>query len=1695
MTEKAPTLKRPLHKRILRIILIFLSSFAALLLSIVLLIQTAPVQNFLKGKVVVYLQTKLHTKVEIGKIYISFPKNIVLRDVYFEDRGRDTLFSVRKLSVDISMMKLLHSQIQINDLQLQQATVKIKRLLPDTVFNFQYVVDAFSSPAKTTYTTSDTSASKISVRRIALDNIHAIYDDVVKGNDVDVFLNHLDVDINQMDLQRLYFEIPEVTIVGIHGKVYQNEPLTKTVAGFRATMSALPKCRIEKIKLDDISLDYKDNPNALMVMLKVGNLAAAGNVVDLDKKIIGLGKLELANTTASVRLGKTLIGKKNNPKPSKEFSSPTSWRIVVKQLHLDENNISFDDDNAYPQKSGMDYAHLKINDFIIHVNNFSFSNDSVSGNISKGSFGEHCGFSLQALQGEFLYSKNQAYVKNLLLQTPGTLLRRAIMLRYPSIETIKNNIGSLLLDVDFPDSKLLVKDMLTFAPSLSTQPMFKDPSGILILNARLHGSIGDLKIMQLQCSGLQHTTVDMRGSVQGLPNMKSIRGTLSIKEISSTRKDVLSFISQKYIPNNISIPQTFALSGQVDGAMKDLFTDVVLRSSSGSISVKGYLKNLNDPKNMAYDATVTTQDLNLGYILNNDSAFGNVTLQIKATGKGLAPKTANAEINGIVQSGFFEGYNYQHASVKASISNQKAKAAVSIRDPNMSLSLNGTADWSAKYPAIKVLVLIDSIKTKQLHFTKDDITYHGTINANFPVSDPDNLKGELLVENSRMVRNGQKINLDTIKILSGQSDSGRSLWLYTDFINAHLHGHYKLTEMGLVFQKLLEPYLESSSKKIALRTEPYDFAVSVSIINRPVLKAILPTLERLDPINFQGHFTSSSGWNADLNAPLIVYGDNRIQNLQLHAKPQTNALLIQANLQQFTSGKNLSLSHTSLNGYIKAGTIDFVLNVQDKTAKNKYHIGGLILKDGSDEYHCSLSPDNLLLNYQKWTIEKNNEIDYTSSQIKASNFNLHKGQEQLSIRSVSSEANAPLEILFNKFLISTITAFASTDSLLADGEINGKIILMNALSKPTFTSDLAIQNLSVHKDTLGNNSLKINNTEQDRFSADVTITGRGNDISLNGDYFVKEANKSNFIFNLDIKRVELSTIVGASSGAIKNASGSVNGKFVLSGTLDKPNINGNLAFDKAALSPAMLNTYYYVDGQKLEVDNDGVNFDHFAILDSAKNTLILDGNVNTGDYKHYAFDVSINAKNFQALNNTKRDNKLYFGRLFLDASVNLKGTDLQPIADGTLHITNKTQLTVVLPQEEPGVEERQGVVRFVDMKSPQRDSILKAGYDSISKSSLRRFDISTNIIIDSTAELTLIVDANNGDHLTTKGTATLTGGIDPSGNTTLSGTYELTHGSYDLSFSVLRKKFEIQKGSTITWNGEPTKANLNITAIYIAKTAPIDLVSNQISTISNTNNYLQKLPFYVYLKMKGELLKPEISFDIVLPDDKAYSVSKDVVTTVQAKLQLIRQDQGEINKQVFALLLLNRFLGDDPFQSSSAGPSAESLLRQSVSKILSQQLNQLASNLVHGVDINFDFQSTDDYTTGQMQNRTDLNVSVSKQLLNDRLRVTVGSNFELEGPQNVNANQQSNNLAGNIALDYKLSKDGRYLLRAYRKNDYDNVIEGYVIETGIGFIITMDYNQFKEFFENRKKRNKNQKNNSKATKQDEQKVSGDTKID
>jgi hypothetical protein len=758
-----------------------------------------------------------------------------------------------------------------------------------------------------------------------------------------------------------------------------------------------------------------------------------------------------------------------------------------------------------------------------------------------------------------------------------------------------------------------------------------------------------------------------------------------------------------------------------------------------------------------------------------------------------------------------------------------------------------------------------------------------------------------------------------------------------------------------------------------------------------------------------------------------------------------------------------NLYHTQLNGIALNNRIDFSLNIDDISRRDKYYLSGILTQPSQGNYALSLRPDSLMLNYDKWTVSPNNSLTITKDNIIANNFMLQKNEQKLSLQSEGQLLN----VGFTSFQLSTITAFMKSDSLLFNGSMTGKVAFKNILRQPVFTSDLAINDLSMKGDTIGNAVIKVDNTSGDRYNTNATITGRGNDISLTGSFAPQGEKDIALNLDLAIRQMQLATMEGAFAGMIKNASGSVNGNISINGTANKPIINGPLNFDKASFALTALGSQFRIDGEKINVTENGFHFDDFVIRDTSNNELRVNGDIQTSNFANYTFYFDVNANNFQVLNTTKKDNKIYYGKLVTTSTLHIEGTEAKPSVDGNITVNDGTNLSIVIPQKEPGVVEREGIVEFVDMDVPENDSFFLS-YDSLNISPFKGLDIVSNIEIKKEAIFNIIIDEANGDFINVQGEALLSTGIDPSGKITLVGNYELDKGAYEITFNFLRRRFDIQKGSRITWLNEPTKATLDISAVYIANTAPIDLVQNQVaaSTQEIRNTYMQKLPFEVHLTMTGELLKPELAFDIVLPLDKNYGVSNDVITQVESRLEQVRQEPGETNRQVFALLLLNRFVGQNPLASSTPVFSASSYARHSVSKLMTEQLNKLAAGLIDGVDLTFDVTSTDDYTTGDHRNRTDLNIGVSKRLLNERLTVSVGSNFELEGPKN--SKQKTSNLIGNLNINYMLSRDGRYMLRFYQKNEYEGIVDGYVIESGLSFMISVDYNRFKELFRKRK---------------------------
>jgi hypothetical protein len=1209
---------------------------------------------------------------------------------------------------------------------------------------------------------------------------------------------------------------------------------------------------------------------------------------------------------------------------------------------------------------------------------------------------------------------------------------------------------------------------LLFIPSkFRSHPAFRNPNAIWQVNIIGSGTTNQFNFERLQFAGLSNTQIDAHGTLTGLTDPKNAGGNFFVNRLHTNQTDIALFTGQRLSTPQVNLPEDFAINGTLNGNSGLLNAKLNISTPDGFIALNGKFGNLTNPASATYNGVLTTSNLKLGKILRQQNTIGSLSAKLSATGRGLTPQSINTKFSGSISNIGYNKYQYRNIRLSGSLRQTNFSVHTDINDPNADANFVVSGNFS-DYPAFTVNGMIDSLKTFPLHLTTKPLIIRGKIDGTASNISAENIDASILFTQALFVSGDDRLALDTIQLLSGRTDTGNYMRLTSSLVSANITGQYRLADLGTVIQNTIQPYFTVEPSRNQATVAPYNFNFNADVTYHPILSVFVPGLTDMQTLHTTGNFSSNTGMNAILTTPYIIYQGNTITDLNITANTTENGLQIKAGIARLKSGNSFDVYNARLNATALQNNIDFSLGIDDNNARNKYYISGLVTQTSTGVYAIKLKPDSLLLNYQRWTVSPENILTISPSSISATNFVLQSGDQRLSLSSQSGgTGQQPLLISFSNFRLATVTGFIKADSLLADGLINGNITVSNLLQQPSFTSNLTINDLSLRNDTVGNVNLRVTTAGSNRFNTNASITGKGNDVTLTG--WFTASNEMNLNLDLEVRALQLRTIEGALAGVIKDASGAVHGNISIRGSVTNPVVQGGLNFDQASFALTPLGSQFHLDNQKLSVTPDGFVFNNFTLKDSAGNALILDGSVFTNNFINYEYNLKLTAENFQILNSTKQENPIYYGRMNISSDLVIRGTETKPAVDGKLTVNDGTLLTFVVPQPEPGITTREGIVEFVDMSNPANDTLFKR-YDSLNRSTVLGMDIALNIEVKKEAIFNIIVDAANGDFLNAQGEALLTAGIDPSGKITLTGNYTLESGAYQLSFNFLQRRFEINKGSTITWTGEPTTAQLDVKAIYVANTAPIDLVQSQISssTAAIKNTYMQKLPFEVHLNLTGELMKPNVAFDIVLPEDKNYGVSNDIVTTVQYRLSQLRQDQGETNKQVFSLLLLNRFVGENPFASAGGGFSVASYARQSASKLLTEQLNQLAAGLINGVDVNFDVTSTEDYTTGSMRNRTDLNVQVSKRLLSDRLKISVGNNFELEGPQS--SSQQGNNIAGNVAVDYQLSRDGRYLLRFFRRNSYEGQVDGYVIETGLSFMISVDYNQFKEILHRRKQK-------------------------
>jgi len=1641
-------------KKILKVLAIIVLTVLILLGVLIWGIQTPTGQAFLTDQVNSYLRKKLKTKVNIEKLRFDVPDWIVLEGVFFADQKGDTLVSAKLLRVDLDMYNLIKGNVGINKVELEGANANIYRTLPDTVFNFQYIVDAFAGPAEVQPADTTSKPMEMRLDKILLRKVRVSYRDAVIGTDAEASIDSAEVLFDKFNPTLSQYHPTKVTLANSGAKLRMYTALKTDTNTTKSDPADSLDLKLGDIDIRKFNWVFTDETSGLKNGVTLGQLKGHINKIYMGSQQVDVENVLLENMSVYAEFAKKQKAKAAIDTVAETVKSP-GWNVKVNEIKLVNNDLRYDDFNSPAQPKGLDYAHLDVKDLNIDLQQFLFSDDNIAGALKSGSFKEKSGFGIQQFRTNFAYGSQQTYLRNLYLKTSNTLLRDELVLKYKNLDQLSKDIANVKIRLRLTDSQVAFSDILLLVPDLAKTPPFdKEPNGMLKGSGLVTGSVNDMLISKANFKTLDGTVLSLDGRIKGLPDADKMTVDLTINELSSTQNDLMKVLPDSAVPASIQLPENIKITGKIKGGMNDVTMTTTINTSFGTGTFSGTLKNITDSIRAQYNGTLAFQEFDLGKLMKQPpEQFGKITLRTDVDGVGYAPKTMKASLDGNVVSADIKGYVYNNLRLTGDVDHGMANISAKMDDENIRVNVDGQADLSKEYPTVKGEVKIDELNLTALNLYSDSLRIKGDIKVDMLSTRPDNPLGTVNITDLILTHHKKPISISDISMQLTDSSGGKQATIESPFLRAKMEGNFVYTELADALFTEIGKHFKAPSLTYQEVTKPVNFTLDAVAINHPVFKIFAPRLFEMKPVRLHAQLDNQkdSSIVATIVIPVVDYDSIRTENVAVNFFTVPEKAAFNTSLGLLNTG-GFRIQNATLKSDIIDNDIKFDFLVKDSVNVDRHNLKGDLAVNGS-KYRLSLR-EGLLLDYRDWETDTKGFVEYSTDSLLVRNLVIKKEEQSLTVNSTTDSPNSPLDIKMDKIDIGQMIAIATRDSTLASGRLDGKILLDNYMVSPVFTGDMNISNLAVTKIPVGDLSVKATNQTENLIKVATALKSAENDVEINGSYNSKDADNA-LNFTMDLKKLSASTVEAFSFGQLNRAKGNLTGKTTITGSTTSPRLNGAVNFDDVAFNVTQLGSRYSLDKQKIQFDGQKINFNNFIVADSLNQQMKINGNVNIATIPDVGYDLTIAAKNFTVLNSTQKQNELFYGKAAIDANLTVKGQGSKSVVDGNVKIDPGSNITVVLPNEatEAG-DASKGVIEFVDMS----DSTQIAKVDSIdAKQIVVDFisQISVDLEVDDKSEFKVVIDELNGDNIKLKGNAKLNTGVAPNGQLYLIGAYDVTEGSYDLTLQILKRQFVIQKGSSLIWTGDPMKADLNITAAYEVMVDP--------GSIDNNYKGDRKIPIEVQIIITGNLATPNITFNVTPGAEVAENVKRDI--TDQTFWADMTNNPSEMNKQAFALLITNRFITDQTSTGFNIGSSAEAIARQSVSQLLSDQLNNLASDLVKGVNLDLNLNSSTDQTAGA---RTDLNVGLSKAFLGDRLKISVGKNFELESKGQTPSSTQ---VFDNIALDYSLSKDGRYLFRGYRKNQYQSILEGFIIETGVSFIVTADYDLFREIFQKQKNEN------------------------
>lgn len=1538
-------------------------------------------QNFLVHQVTSRLSEQLKTKVEIKKVNIRLFNSLRLEGTLIEDQQKDTLLYAGVLQLRITDWFFFQEKPVIKFIGLEDADINLIRHRNDSLWNYQFIIDEFSSPRDTTRPVKKSGGISLDLRKTDLRNVRINQIDAWIGEDMRISAKRIYLDAKNLDLKLHNIDIQEFTA---------------------------------------------DKPSFIISRYTASPL----------RKKRHAPKTPLTDTAAI---------------PGLRWNSE-NWKLLVKEIAIKDGTFGVIDleDTTTVHKGYFAPGHIQFNNINLSLTNTSLVKDSILGDLTL-STKERSGFEVKKLTARFKMSPVEMEFSHMDLLTSKSHLRDYYTMQYADISDMNDYVDLVYMRAHFVNSKLSSDDIAYFAPPLSSWK--KEIS----LNGDARGPVSNLKATNINLEAGNTTRLKGGLEMRGLPDINNTFIDFMAEELVTTGADIQSITPElEHVdPLRLDRLSHINFAGSFTGFVSDFVAYGKFQTNLGNLNSDINFKTNRDIP--VYSGSLTTNEFNLGALLDIPD-MSTVTLSAKVNGEGFNFKTLKAAVDADVQKVTLYGYSYSNIKTIGELERKFFNGSLTAKDPNLDMDFAGTIDFNEPVPIFNFNADIRHSNLKALQLTGDSIMLQTKLALNFSGSNIDNFEGSARVYDVSLFKDQRRLEFDSLNVSTRLDNNVKVLDIRGSEIGGYVKGIYSFMQLPDAFSLLLNKYYPSYFPSVpkANIQQDFSFAFQLGQVDK-LIRGFSDKIYGFDNTTVEGSLNTIKGnLSLNVNVPKASYKNFHFEDLQVKGTGDFNKIDISTSIGKVSSGDRVWLQNPLILASSSRDTSFLKVDLQSQNAStlDGFYARVVTVSDG---VKVNFLNSAFTVNERQWNVTPGNEIYWSKNFLTIHHLEVTRNEQSIKVETNEFNPDESKFIINLKNLNLTDVIPSELVAMRIEGFADGNINISDPMRNLDIDAVLTTSELRLDNDSIGLVTFEGGYKQE---SGDVTFAVKSENLGKNffAEGLVGVSNTNDRLeATMDFNGTSLDMLDRFVVGYVTDLKGMATGKLKISGTTKRPSVHGNLRVDSAGVKVLYLGTHYTIPRLNVNVDDHLIEFGNFTIIDKNNSKASASGYISHDHFDNLNFDFDVSARNFVFLNTGAADSDLFYGDVIADGKVYFSG----PLHDLQLRVQAKPARGThfYLPLSDSKDIGRSDYITFKSYGTEMKEE-KKKKKDNV------KLNVKLDISATPDAQIDVIMDAASGDMISANGTGNLQINVNTEGDFSMFGNYEINNGSYNFTLQRLTSwKFDIDKSSSITWNGDPREAKVDIHAKY---TLPKVSLYNLVGTASTTSDKLATRTERVdiLINLRNALMKPDITYEIDLPEVGSLAYESGVA----AKLKEINQDQNKALQQMAGLLLFNQFLPED----ANAGANVAITGKNSVGQALSAQASAILNNITgallknSGIGINVNYRA---YNVGSQDNasldRNQVSAGVTSNLYNNRIRLYVGGDYDW-GKASTSAN--ANRFAGDFRAEYLLTPEGRVRINAFSKSDYDvyNLVNRN--KAGLGISYVREYNRFSELFNDKNRR-------------------------